>query len=100
MLVDDSPDDSDLRVCLIYFRKYKNLTLKLIIHFFNLFTGNNNFKCVANIIIASGEALNQLNSMECDYTMLKCRKWLTSNSIQLEETTKFLLLNVIFLLKY
>lgn len=49
-------------------------------------------------MIASGKTLNQLNSMECDNTMLKCRKWLTSNSIQLEEITKFLLLNVKFLI--
>lgn len=49
-------------------------------------------------MIESGAILNQLNSMECDNVILKCRKWLTSNSIQLEEITKFLLLYVNFLI--
>ncbi|KAI1705789.1 MIF4G domain-containing protein [Ditylenchus destructor] len=61
---------------------------------------DNDLRCVANIIISSGQTLNQLNPTELDSTVMKCRRWLVSNIIQLEEETKFLLMEAVDLWTY
>jgi len=49
-------------------------------------------KCVAQIVIGAGQSLSQLNPNEVDSTLMKCRRWLATNQLPLEEETKLLLM--------
>ncbi|CAD5224592.1 unnamed protein product [Bursaphelenchus okinawaensis] len=56
--------------------------------------------CVAQILIRSGQLLNELDSHVCDKIIMKCRLALCANDIALGDLTRFSLLNAVDLWNY